>query len=637
MKDKLKVAFFMHNFAGGGVEKMRLTLAAALTNEHCNVSIVVVNSSGPLAMRLPENIELFDLKCSRLMWALPRLRGYLSVHRPDILVSSLGHNNVAALCARAMLRPRVKLVICQHNALSKEIRLGWKYWILPYLYRLLAGRADAIVAVSRGVADDLALTAGLRRSRIRVISNPVIESGAADVVTSAPHPWLEDQETPVFVFVGRLVPQKDPITLIVAFADHLARKNRSRLIIVGEGPLHDEMMKTAVRLGVAENIHFAGFVVDPLCWIAYADALILTSRYEGFANVIVEALACGTPVIATNCPFGPAEILDEGRYGRLIRVGDTAGFAEAMQEDLRAQFPAKLLRTRALNYTVQTATTNYLSLFSEMSCNRNSVFGLRFTSKTAKEVADHLIQAEPFETRLVVTPNIDHIRLMGVDSRFSEAYSTADIVCADGWPVAFYAGVRGAASYGRATGCDIIHHLVSSNLFSARRVFAVVESANTALALTRWLELRCLAGQWTIEISPPNLYQDLAAQRSIAEKVREAKPHLLVMTLGAPISEMFVRNNELPNCWALCVGQALRVEIGLAHRAPVAWRSLGMEWAWRWCHEPTRLGCRYLKSLIWFPYAVAMDLRQGGGAPQIKAVSGSKELSRSIGQSPRGD
>ena len=147
-----RVSLFMHDFSGGGVEKMRLALAGALTSAGCEVSIIVVNADGPLAALVPASVRVFDMQKRRLLQAMPRLRRYLQNERPDVLVSSLDHNNIAALLACATTRTGTRLVICQHNALSEEMRIGWKYRAVPLLYRLLAPMADAIVAVSRGVA-----------------------------------------------------------------------------------------------------------------------------------------------------------------------------------------------------------------------------------------------------------------------------------------------------------------------------------------------------------------------------------------------------------------------------------------------------------------------------------------------------
>ena len=607
----LKVALFMQDFAGGGVETMRLALAAALTAAGCSVSIVVVNAAGPLATKIPPGVELHDLNCRSVIQALPKLRRYIRDEQPDILVSSLDHNNIAALLACITMRTHTRLIICQHNALSEEVRLGWKYGVVPFLYRMLAGRADAIIAVSNGVANDLAAITGLARKSITVIGNPVIRSGGVRALTAPIHPWMHDASTPVFIFVGRLVSQKNPMMLIAAFVHYVAARP-ARLIILGDGPLRGEMLRAAQASGVEHHIHFAGFVPEPKHWIAHAHALLLTSSYEGFANVIVEALACGTPVIATDCPYGPSEILSAGQYGHLVAVDDAAAFAVAMTDDLRTRFPAAMLCSRALDFTDERAAANHMALFRQWPVvPRQTAFGLTFSTKSAQRIADQLVGETPNRTKLVVTPNIDHVRLLMTTPAFRAACIDADTICADGWPVAFYAFLRGAAPRRRATGCDILHVLLSHELISTRRILAVVESCATAAALTKWLMARQWRN-WAVEVAPGGLSLDPVAQMRLAATILSFQPQILIMTLGAPASETFVHAylKMLPDCWAICVGQALRVEIGLTTRAPTTLRRSGLEWAWRVAHEPTRLGPRYMLALLWFPYAALTDLLQ---------------------------
>ena len=605
----LKVALFMHDFAGDGVERMRLSLASALTDAACHVSIVVVNAAGPLTDKIPAGVRLVDLNCRRLIYAIPKLRRYLQNEKPDFLVSSLCHNNIAALCARAITRTDVRLIICQHNALSQEIGLGWKYRAIPLLYRVLAPRANGIVAVSHGVADDLAVTASISRNTITVIGNPVIRSVHPRQLPLPAHPWMNDRSIPVFVFAGRLVTQKNPMMLISAFVQHVAT-HRARLVVLGDGPLRGAMRQVVVRAGLDQDVHFAGFVPEPLHWIGHAHALLLTSDYEGFANVLVEALACGTPVIATNCPFGPSEILVGGQYGHLVPLNDAAAMARAMADDLRARFPAAGLRARAQDFTAQKAAADHIALFRRcVERPHKTIFGLALTAETAHDIAEQVLNENPTRTKLVVTPNIDHVRLLHAQPPFRAACLSADTVCADGWPVAFYAALRGVAPRRRATGCDILHAVVGHNQVTTRRILAVVESRETSEALARWLFERRWTN-WAIEVAPRELASDAAAQVLLAARIRAAQPHILIMTLGAPTSETFVHQNThvLPHCWAICVGQALRVEIGLTSRAPLCWRRAGLEWAWRCAHEPARLGPRYLRALLWFPFAATADV-----------------------------
>jgi exopolysaccharide biosynthesis WecB/TagA/CpsF family protein len=606
------VAFFMQDFAGGGVEKMRIALAGALHANGYRVTLIVARATGPLLDHVPRDVTLVDLRAGTWLQSVVKLRRFLQRRQPDVLISSLDHNNVAALLAGLRAGVDTKIIICQHNALSHEIRLGWRYRLIPALYALLQSRADAVVAVSHGVAEELVKLAWLPRRAVTVISNPVVDPARLPCGDAPSHPWLINRDRPVFVFAGRLVPQKDPIALLDAFARRLAY-GPARLIILGDGPLRDTMMAHAARAGLHDHIVLLGYVADPLPIIAQADALLLTSRYEGFGNVIVEALACGTPVIAVDCPHGPAEILDRGRFGHLIAPGDMAGFARAMAGPLRQHFPAELLRARGLRYTIANSARQYEALIRTVTARPAiRLFGLPVTEATARGIARRIAAEPASRIKLVVTPNLDHVRLLR-QRAFRAACRSAALVCPDGWPVALYAHWATGAPYRRVTGCDILHEVLAAPSMLSRRVCVVVESAATAEALRSYLSARGPQANWQVDIAPPNFAEDPAAQYQLVQRIQRAAPDLLIMTLGAPTSEVFIHQHSpaLPPCWALCIGQALRVELGLVRRAPRRWRKLGLEWAWRCWQEPGRLIPRYVQDALWFPVAVVSDvLRQ---------------------------
>jgi glycosyltransferase involved in cell wall biosynthesis len=363
----MKLAIYLHDLSGGGVERMRLQLIPPLQRLGAEVTLVLHARRGPLRDAVPPDVAVLELGGARTVHDVLPLVGMLRRVRPDVLLSSLDHNNVAAMLARLAAGGPTRLVICQHNALSAEAAQdGWKYRAVPTLYRHLGFAADAVVAVSQGVADDL-VAAGVPEARIQVIRNPVIDDGfAARAGASIPDPWLDDRSVPVFVFAGRLVAQKDPQTLLQGFALHRAR-TPARLLILGDGPLRGEVAALAERLGIAADVRLAGFQPNPLPFVRRAAALVLTSRYEGLGNVLIEALGCGTPVISTDCPFGPAEILQRGRYGRLVPVGDPPALAAAMAEPHWRRWPADLLIRRAADFTAAAAAARYMALFTALS------------------------------------------------------------------------------------------------------------------------------------------------------------------------------------------------------------------------------------------------------------------------------
>ena len=362
------LAIYMHDLSGGGVERMRLELIRVFLARGLAVTLVLHARTGALARAVPEGCRVVVLGGRRTAQDVPRLARFLRRERPDVLLASLDHNNIAAMLARRLAGGRTRLVICQHNALSAEAEhmRGLKYRAVPLLYRALQGAAAGIVAVSAGVADDLARTAGIARGRVTVIHNPVI-SGDFVARASAPvdDPWLADDALPVLVWVGRLVAQKDPHTLLRAFADVAPP---ARLLVLGEGGLRPELERLAAAPGLAGRVRFAGFQANPLPWIREARALVLSSRYEGLGNVIVEALGCGTAVVSTDCPHGPREILEDGRHGALVPVGDAAALAAAMRRTLAAGHDPAALRVRAAAFTAEHAVAQHLALFARLGC-----------------------------------------------------------------------------------------------------------------------------------------------------------------------------------------------------------------------------------------------------------------------------
>jgi glycosyltransferase involved in cell wall biosynthesis len=245
----------------------------------------------------------------------------------------------------------------------------WKRRAFPGLIRRNYLAADAVVAVSEGVADDLAAHFGIPRDRISVVHNPVV-SGSLKEKAAAPidHPWLASGAPPVVLSAGRLHPTKDYPTLIRSFA-RLRQVREARLLILGSGKNDEEtarrraeLIELAAELGVSEDVDLPGFVPNPLPYMARAAVFVLSSLWEGFGNVLVEALACGCPVVSTDCPSGPAEILDHGRYGRLVPVGDDSAMAEAMLTVLRNPPDRDVLRARGALFTVDRAVDAYLDL-----------------------------------------------------------------------------------------------------------------------------------------------------------------------------------------------------------------------------------------------------------------------------------
>jgi len=331
-----------------------------------DVTLLLDRADGPLMSIVPPGVRIESLGSRQIVKVLPRLIGFLRRTKPDLVLSHLGQNNIVALWAKYLSQIRCRLIITLHNTLSAEARKGGKYRLLPLLYRSSIQWADAIVVVSEGVRDDFASLVDCRNRHLTVIYNGIVTADFdARAAMPVEHPWFNDT-LPVFVAAGRLVEQKGFDTLVRAFAE-LTPACDAKLAILGEGPMRQNLEHLVEELGVGERVSLLGFQSNPLPFMRHATAFVLSSVHEGFGNVLVEALACGVPVISTDCPHGPAEILRNGDYGTLVPVGDIKSLAEAMRGALgRPRISREILQARGCEFTLSTCGQKYLALFEEL-------------------------------------------------------------------------------------------------------------------------------------------------------------------------------------------------------------------------------------------------------------------------------
>jgi glycosyltransferase involved in cell wall biosynthesis len=354
-----KIAIYLPDLSGGGAERLHVQLVSVFRDHGLAPRFLLDRRAGVLLDVVPPGCPVDSLDASRQISALPRLIRYLRTHRPDVLIANMEHMNVMAVLARRLARVPTRIIVTQHNAFSEQVkRPSWKWRMLPALYRAIVPRADAIVAVSAGVADDLAQQAGLDRNNIRVIHNGVVNDDFDVRAGEEPdHPWFAEG-APVIVGMGRMVAQKDFATLIRAFA-MIAPAGKARLILLGDGPQREELTALIGTLGIDDRVSLPGFVANPLPWLRRASLFVLSSRFEGFGNVLAEALACGTPVVSTDCPYGPSEILDGGRFGGLVPVGDVEAMAGGIAAALGERPDRKRLRERGLSFSIRRCASDY--------------------------------------------------------------------------------------------------------------------------------------------------------------------------------------------------------------------------------------------------------------------------------------
>ncbi len=327
--------------------------------------MVFARASGPLLELVPDGVRMVDLNAPTVATSAPALVRYLRRSRPATLISSIANANVVGVAAAAVARPRPRTVVIEHTTLSliSPNASKLRHRLVPSATRVAYPRADSIVAVSDGVADDLARYCSVARSEIQVIPNPVV-SDELRGRASAPldHEWFADGQPPVILGVGSLNRLKDYGNMISAFA-RLRRWRPARLLILGEGHERHRLEQLIVRLGLGRDVLLHGFERNPYPYIAQAALLALSSVCEGLPTVLIESLALGTRMVSTDCQNGPREILDGGRYGALVAPGDSGALANAMRESLdrpRPSVPAATLE----RYSVASAVDSYERLLS---------------------------------------------------------------------------------------------------------------------------------------------------------------------------------------------------------------------------------------------------------------------------------
>jgi len=405
-----RIAVLLPSLAGGGAERSMLNLIGVFLRQGRNVDLLLFRREGPYLNSVPDGARIIELAAGSALrgrWLAARadpsgigslirpvlltrktdgdlrhiasLAGYLREHPPDVLLSAMTYTNLVALWARSLAGARVPVVISErislsHHIESKSAKNAWRWrHLLPAVSHAYAS-ADGIVVVSNSVADDLAANTHLTRSAIRTIYNPVVDETLHEMAAEAlDHPWFQPDAPPVVLGVGRLIPQKDFATLLRAFAILNARR-RTRLVILGEGRLRPALESLARELGIEDHVDFPGFAENPYRYMSRAAVFALSSIYEGLPGVLIQALACGCPVVSTDCPGGSAEILHGGQVGRLVPMQDAEALADALDNTLAEPASGHDLRERAARFSVQHISREYLDYLDDIVlAKQNSV------------------------------------------------------------------------------------------------------------------------------------------------------------------------------------------------------------------------------------------------------------------------
>lgn len=359
-----RIAIFLPSLNGGGAERVMVTLANAFAARGYDVDLVLSSAEGPYLSQVSDAVRIVNFRVGRVVMAFRPLVQYMRRERPHVMLSSMTHANVVAILAKMFARVSTRLVVSERTTISFEVKRAKKiagrmtYFLIPRLYT----RADSIVAVSQLSAADLIEFSGLPTSCVKVIYNP-FNLNRIQKLASEPleHRWFAPGQPLVILACGRLSEAKDYPTLIHAFKK-IRQIRPARLLILGEGELRSSLEALVAKCGfTADDVQMPGFVANPYAYMSRCGVFVLSSRWEGLPGVLIEAMACGASVVSTNCPSGPNEILEGGRWGALVPVGDPDSLSNAVVSVLsssRSQLPD--VQSRASDFEQDKAVDEYL-------------------------------------------------------------------------------------------------------------------------------------------------------------------------------------------------------------------------------------------------------------------------------------
>jgi glycosyltransferase involved in cell wall biosynthesis len=360
-----RIAFFFSTSGHSGVDRAVKHLIPSLVSRGYQVDLLHVDKHGPYVDPHQQGVRVIELgQKSTYLCLLPLIK-YLRTEQPRVLLSDKDRVNRTALLAKYLSKSQCYQVLSSGTTISIDLQhRGWlERWIQKNSMGRLYPYADQVIVNSEGVADDMTDYTGLSRSLIKVVPRPVIPNEVFNTQFSRPdHPWFAEGEPPVILGVGELGERKDFETLIRAFAK-LRAVRECRLVLLGKGKQKEQLQALAMELGVEQDVDLAGFKTNVFDYMAHAALFALTSLWEGLGFVLIEALALGTPVVSVDCPSGPREILDNGKYGPLVATKDVDALSKAMQDTLTNPLDKQTLKQAAMPYSTEVATDAYLDAF----------------------------------------------------------------------------------------------------------------------------------------------------------------------------------------------------------------------------------------------------------------------------------
>ncbi len=365
-----RIFFLIPSFGGGGAEKATVQLANYLSNFYSSIEIVVLDSTGPVKQFVSDKIKINDLNCGRARNSILPLIKLLNKKSPDILISSLDHINIIAILAKFLIARNFIVCPTIHAPISQQPLFKNKQlnFFGNLIYKLLLRYTANIIAVSHGIKRDLHLIYGVDEKKIHVLGNAVVN--LADINTlrqSAAEPNPIQIGKKFILSIGRLAPEKNFENLIQAYSK-ISDEFDEDLVILGEGPEREKLIGLSIALNIDRRVHFLGYISNPFPYLINCSAFACTSRYEGLGLALIEALAFGCEIVCTDCPGGVREVLDNGRFGRLVELDNIYALADG----LSCAITTNSIRGNELNhhlekFSISTVGQNYTNFIERIS------------------------------------------------------------------------------------------------------------------------------------------------------------------------------------------------------------------------------------------------------------------------------
>ena len=368
MEDHKEIALFIPSLQGGGAERFMVDLSNGFAKKGYNVSLIVGNMGGEYFSEINNAVKVIDLKCKRTIFCIPGIVSFLRKNKPHTLISTIYHANMVAILSSLISFTNTRIFVRDsnmHKTLKEASSSFFSYKLTFFFMKVLYRRCSGIVAVSQAMRDELKYFMPEIEHKLHLIHNFIdldqINSLAQEEVD---HPWLnEDSTSPVILSAGRLSNQKNWPLLLKAFSE-VVKTKFVRLIILGEGKQRKEIEELLVELDIKDKVSMPGFKKNPFSWMARAEIFVLSSDAEGFPNVLVQALNCGCKVVSSDCESGPREILEDGKWGRLCKVGDARDLSNQIKDALEQEENINT-RKRAMHFSNERCIEEYRKLFFE--------------------------------------------------------------------------------------------------------------------------------------------------------------------------------------------------------------------------------------------------------------------------------